>query len=377
MGKDEGQVGKERQAEKEKEEKKEELKKEVLETVKKEREKEREEREKEEEERIEWEKREVGVQVPEEEGGDGDSGGDQKRRSRKEKADEEGIEVSIPTVAVTQIRKPYVRKGKGGKLMNLGTPRVNTAPSVENPHGTTKSQYTTHHKFQTVLQQHVSFFDADNDYIIWPSDTYNGFRRLGFNPIICLFAAIVVHAVLSYPTTPSGSEGKSLLTKIILFPFSILPDPFFRIWVDRIHKSKLEVGTGVFDTEGRFVPQHFEDIFEKYIESDTSPSTNTKQGLTLHDIFIICLTNLNIFNPVGSFMEVMHWGLVYLLLWPQDGIMRKEDIRRVYDGSLFWDVAEKKEGGGNLLGRNRVASPVNEPTGFLRGDKLGEITGMK
>ena len=31
----------------------------------------------------------------------------------------------------------------------------------------------------------------------------------------------------------------------------------------------------------------------------------------------------------------------YLLLWPEDGIMRKEDIRGVYDGSIFYKKAEE------------------------------------
>jgi len=33
----------------------------------------------------------------------------------------------------------------------------------------------------------------------------------------------------------------------------------------------------------------------------------------------------------------------YILLWPEDGKMKKEDIRRVYDGSIFYDIAEKRE----------------------------------
>lgn len=33
----------------------------------------------------------------------------------------------------------------------------------------------------------------------------------------------------------------------------------------------------------------------------------------------------------------------YLLLWPDDGIMRKEDIRGVYDGSIFYKKAEEYE----------------------------------
>ncbi len=33
----------------------------------------------------------------------------------------------------------------------------------------------------------------------------------------------------------------------------------------------------------------------------------------------------------------------YLLLWPEDGIMHKEDIRGVYDGSIFYKKAEEYE----------------------------------
>ena len=33
----------------------------------------------------------------------------------------------------------------------------------------------------------------------------------------------------------------------------------------------------------------------------------------------------------------------YLLLWPEDGIMRKEDIRGIYDGSIFYKKAEEHE----------------------------------
>jgi hypothetical protein len=33
---------------------------------------------------------------------------------------------------------------------------------------------------------------------------------------------------------------------------------------------------------------------------------------------------------------------MYILLWPQDGRMRKEDVRGVYDGSIFWKIAEAR-----------------------------------
>ena len=35
----------------------------------------------------------------------------------------------------------------------------------------------------------------------------------------------------------------------------------------------------------------------------------------------------------------------YILLWPEDGVMKKEDVRCVYDGSIFVDIASKRARG--------------------------------
>lgn len=75
---------------------------------------------------------------------------------------------------------------------------------------------------QTVLQQHVNFWDRDNDGIIWPLDTFKGFYELGYGVILSWIALLVIHSNFSYPTV-----------------HGLLPDPFFRIWVDRIHRDKV------------------------------------------------------------------------------------------------------------------------------------------
>lgn len=31
----------------------------------------------------------------------------------------------------------------------------------------------------------------------------------------------------------------------------------------------------------------------------------------------------------------------YLLIWPADGVLRKEDVRGVFDGSMFYKKAEQ------------------------------------
>ena len=43
-----------------------------------------------------------------------------------------------------------------------------------------------------------------------------------------------------------------------------------------------------------------------------------------------------IINDAGLF--------VYLLIWPEDGIIKKEDVRRVYDGSIFTELSLQRSG---------------------------------
>ena len=45
---------------------------------------------------------------------------------------------------------------------------------------------------------------------------------------------------------------------------TILPDALFRIWVNRLHKAEHGSDSWAYDTEGRFRPQSFEDVFAKY-----------------------------------------------------------------------------------------------------------------
>jgi peroxygenase len=155
--------------------------------------------------------------------------------------------------------------------------------------------------------------------IIYPHDTFIGFQRLGFNVLLCILSVLIIHFFFSYPSCPS-----------------ILPDPLFRIYISRIHATKHGSDTGTYDNEGRFVPQKFEDIFAKYADG--------RDYLTLSDVARVVKGQRVILDPVGAGGAVFEWAATYILLWPEDGRMMKEDVRGVYDGSLFYRVAEKREG---------------------------------
>lgn len=117
--------------------------------------------------------------------------------------------------------------------------------------------------------------------------------------------------------------------------------------VKHIHRAKHGSDAGVYDNAGRFVPARFEALFAKFggdkggitfwdgLRARRRPlgvlsSASSDAGLTLLASQML-RANRNIADPVGwtgAFFELV---ATYLLIWPKDGIMTKEDWRVVYD----------------------------------------------
>lgn len=128
--------------------------------------------------------------------------------------------------------------------------------------------------------------------MIYPIDTFRGFYQLGYGIILSLLSVFIIHGNFSYPTQSS-----------------FLPDPLFRIYVANIHKDKHGSDTGTYDTEGRFIPQKFEDMFSKYGEG--------RDYLTLWDLSKLMKGQRLIADPIGwggAFFEcrwIHHLSLRY------------------------------------------------------------------
>jgi peroxygenase len=124
------------------------------------------------------------------------------------------------------------------------------------------------------------------------------------------------------------------------------------VFLKNVHKDKHGSDTGTYDTEGRFLPQKFEDIFAKYAEG--------RDYLTIWEVGNVLKGQRCIADPIGwgdAFFECKTYyqrcryyllltnsGIAtYIMLWPEDGRMMKEDIRGIYDGSIFYTLAARRE----------------------------------
>jgi peroxygenase len=62
---------------------------------------------------------------------------------------------------------------------------------------------------------------ADEDGVIFPVDTFRGFRRLGYNPVLSALAGFFINSAMTFATNPS-----------------IVPDLRLPIYTSRIHRAK-------------------------------------------------------------------------------------------------------------------------------------------
>ncbi|KAK7269153.1 hypothetical protein RIF29_21869 [Crotalaria pallida] len=229
-------------------------------------------------------------------------------------ASQEAMSTVADKAPITAERKPP--QDLDTKLPNPYMPRALIAPDTENVNGT----WGHEHNNMSVLQQHVSFFDLNKDGIIYPWETFRGFRSLGINVIMCFLNMIFLHVALSYSTLPT-----------------YLPSPLLPIYIQNIHRAKHGSDTGTYDTEGRFSPANFELIFSKYAHE-------FPDKLSLREIWRMTQANSVAYDFFGWAASKLEWGVLYLLARDEQGYLSKEAVRRCFDGRLFEYCAKLHKG---------------------------------
>ncbi|RWR75061.1 putative peroxygenase 4 [Cinnamomum micranthum f. kanehirae] len=170
----------------------------------------------------------------------------------------------------------------------------------------------------TALQKHVAFFDKDKDGIVYPSETYKGFRAIGCGLPLSTAASVLINLALSSKTLPEGQKAA----------------PNFPIYIENINRAKHGSDTGVYDTQGRFVPEKFEDIFLKHAHSNPD-------SLTSDELDEMLKANRIPKDTTGSFTGWTEWKVLYSLGKDENGLLHKETVRAVFDGSLFEQLEKK------------------------------------
>ncbi|KAF2593713.1 hypothetical protein F2Q70_00044741 [Brassica cretica] len=135
------------------------------------------------------------------------------------------------------------------------------------------------------LQRHVAFFDRNKDGIVYPSETYQGFRAIGCGYLLSAFASLFINMGLSSKTRP----GKG-------FSFSF--------------------------------PIQFEEMFAKH--SKTHPD-----ALTGEELKQLLNANKEPNDRKGAIAGYTEWKMLHYLCKDKNGLLHKETVRAAYDGSLF------------------------------------------
>ncbi|KAL6649512.1 hypothetical protein ACP70R_013736 [Stipagrostis hirtigluma subsp. patula] len=223
------------------------------------------------------------------------------------------LETEAPQAAVTRERpldldlqekfpKPYLA-------------RAMAAVDPSNPEGTKGRDP----RGMSVLQQHVAFFDHNGDGIVYPWETFKGLRAIGIGFVKSLFLAFLINLILSYPTQPGW-----------------LPSILLSIHIKNIHKAKHGSDSETYDTEGRFDPAKFDAVFSKY--GRTHPNALTEDEVTL-----MLKGNRNMYDFIGWAAAILEWRLLYSVAKDKDGLLQREIVRGVFDGSLFEQLRDRKK----------------------------------
>jgi hypothetical protein len=177
---------------------------------------------------------------------------------------------------------------------------------------------------KTALQTHASFFDPAQSGSVTMGQTYAGMRKLGVRPWWRVLLTPIINGFLG------------LLTK----------GPPFVIVVDRIAQGKHPYDSGSFGDDGNFDPKAFDALFAHYGDAITAEEMNaviSSRGNHKPEMGKVA-------GSLGHWFSGREVGVFFCVAADATKkvggktvpAVRKETLRKFYDGTLFPDLARRR-----------------------------------
>ncbi|WOK91933.1 hypothetical protein Cni_G00624 [Canna indica] len=184
---------------------------------------------------------------------------------------------------------------------------------------------------QTPLQKHAAFFDANKDGKVYPSETYSRLRAIGLDHVLSLGAGGVINGFMG----PRTSPDRKFCGMDCALQFGQRQG-----WISsKGDSSKAEEQSAL---------QKHVSFFDKNNDGIIYPS-ETYNGMRAIGVNIAlaaagsALINGFLSPKTSPERKFCKWNVLYNLCKDKDGFLQKETIRKVIDGSLFYELQKANQ----------------------------------
>jgi len=216
-------------------------------------------------------------------------------------------------------KKGSKQEKKGGKLKQEG--REDQSIKTSKQHGAeSKSEGKEEIKKDrmSVLQKHCEFFDRNKDGWIYPWETFQGLRAIGFGIILSCIGVLLIHCAFFFFATRSWI-------------------PSLRLGLDlkMVHKLKHGSDAEVYDHDGRMDKEKLDEMFSRY--------SNRSDAIHVRNVLKMTQDKWEALDFFGWCAAKLEWGFFAVLVADKNGWISREDIEGQYDGSLFYKLEERNK----------------------------------
>ncbi|AUX47274.1 uncharacterized protein SOCE26_087920 [Sorangium cellulosum] len=183
----------------------------------------------------------------------------------------------------------------------------------------------------TALEKHSAFFDRNHDGIITLRETYEGLRAIGIGRVLSAWFALFINGVLGTTTSRSFI-------------------PTLSITLENVHRGKHASDTGVYDKDGRFNPERFEELFSRW-DKDRDGALNARE------LVARTLGDRDMLDVFGFLASAGEWTVLYALAG-RGGKLTREQLRRMYDGTLFYELERETQAARGEAPARKAGAPA-------------------